>query len=455
VADAADAPVAFDPEGTTLITGGLGMVGTLLARHLVTRHGVRHLLLTGRRGPDAPGAAELTAELAALGAEVTVAACDVADRDALAGLLDTIPAERPLTAVVHAAGVLDDGVIGSLTPQRLATVFHPKVDAAWHLHELTRERFPELSAFVMFSSAAGIFGTAGQGNYAAANTFVDALAQHRRAQGLPGLSLAWGLWTQASDMTGHLDDSDLGRISRTGVVAIDAEQGMELFDASLAASRAIDRALLVPAPIDLAAARAAGAEAVPPLLRGLVRTPARRADAAGADLAQRLGALPEAERERLVLDQVREQVGMVLGHASADAVESERAFKELGFDSLTALELRNRLTALTGLRLPATLIFDHPTPAAIAGYLLSRLAPAEAAAPTAALFQDLDRLAVTVTAIAPDDDSRAAVAARLRTLLRSLGDDPEGSADEAKAADLSEASAEDLLDFIDNELGIS
>ncbi|MEV6979606.1 SDR family NAD(P)-dependent oxidoreductase, partial [Kitasatospora sp. NPDC093806] len=266
---------ATKPDGTVLITGGTGVLGALVARQLVTEHGVRHLLLLGRRGPQAPGAAELTAELEELGARVTVTACDTADRADLARVLAAVPAEHPLTGVVHAAGVLDDAVIASLTPDQVAAVLRPKVDAAWHLHELTREA--DLDAFVLFSSSAAVLGGPGQGNYAAANAFLDALAGRRRAEGLPGLSIAWGLWAQASGMTGHLDATDLTRLRRSGVSPLSDADGVALFSAALPA----DRALLVAMKLDLGAARTAfQAGAVPPLLRGLVGPGGRRAVAA-------------------------------------------------------------------------------------------------------------------------------------------------------------------------------
>ncbi|WNE96626.1 type I polyketide synthase [Streptomyces luomodiensis] len=362
-------PFAFDADGTVLITGAGGMLGNLFARHLVTERGVRRLLLVSRRGDQAPGAAELSAELAESGAEVRWAACDVADRDALAEVLAAMTAEHPLTGVVHTAGVLDDGVIGSLTPERVERVLRPKVDAAWNLHELTRDL--DLSAFVLFSSAAGVFGGAGQGNYAAGNAFLDALAQHRRAQGLPATSLAWGLWAEPSGMAGELDEAELDRLRRGGAAAITADMGLELFDAA----QGSDEALLVPLPLDMAALRVqAGAGMLPPLFRGLVRVPPRRAAQAAAAarsgaLARQLAGVPDAEAEGIVLDLVRAQVAAVLGYAGPEAVEPQRAFSEIGFDSLTAVELRNRLTAASGVRLPATLIFDYPNPVALAAYL--------------------------------------------------------------------------------------
>ncbi|MCE7691963.1 SDR family NAD(P)-dependent oxidoreductase, partial [Streptomyces parvulus] len=365
---APQAPDPLTPQGTVLITGGTGSLGGLVARHLVARHGVRHLLLVSRRGPDAEGARELAAELTGRGAAVTVAACDVSDREQTAALLARIPDEHPLRGVVHTAGVLDDGVIGALDAQRLAKVFAPKVDAVRHLDALTRGT--DLDTFVVFSSASGVFGSAGQGNYAAANAFLDGLMADRRAAGLPGLSLAWGLWEQDAGMTAHLGDADQARADRGGVLAITAAEGMELLDAALVS----ERALLVPIRMDLGAARAgavAGAP-VPHLLRGLVPTGRRQARAAAEqenDLPRRLSGLTEAERDALLLDLVRSQAAVVLGHDGPDSVRADTAFNEAGFDSLTSVELRNRLREATGLKLPATLIFDYPTPQALAGYL--------------------------------------------------------------------------------------
>ncbi|MFF3411819.1 type I polyketide synthase, partial [Streptomyces sp. NPDC002742] len=355
-------------SGTVLLTGASGGLGGLFARHLVAEHGVRSLLLVSRRGGDAPGAAELTAELTANGADVTWAACDVADRDAVRALL-TGPGQS-LSAIVHTAGVLDDGIIGSLTPERLDAVFRPKVDAALNLHDLAGELSGDLSAFVLFSSVAGTLGTPGQANYAAANTFLDALAEHRRSVGLRATSLAWGLWAQDSEsaMTGSLDHTDLTRIKRMGLATIPPTDGLRMFDAALA----IDRAAVAPIRLDTSAFRAGRGQPVPPVLRGLVRVaPVRRTarTAPKGSLGQRLAGLPEAEREQVVLDLVRTEVAAVLGHAAAQSVGADDSFKDIGFDSLTAVELRNRLNSAVGMRLPATLVFDHPNPLALARFL--------------------------------------------------------------------------------------
>ncbi|MFJ4985222.1 type I polyketide synthase, partial [Streptomyces sp. NPDC088732] len=379
--DDGDAAVtAYAPERTVLITGAGGMLGGLVARRLVTEHGVRHLLLVGRRGGATPEAERLRDELTALGAAVTWAACDVADREALADVLRGIPAAHPLGAVVHTAGVLDDGVITSLTPERLSAVLRPKADAALHLHDLTRDL--DLSAFVLFSSIGGVFGGPGQGNYAAANVFLDALAHHRRAHGLPATSMAWALWagdvddaTGGAGMAGTLDEADISRMRRAGLPPLTTAEGLELFDLA----HRVDEATPVLMHADLAALRnQAGSGALSPLLRGLVRVPARRTAAttgtAGEDgLRQRLAGLAPAERDRALLDLVRKQVATALGYPGPASVEPGRSFKELGFDSLTAVELRNLLGAATGRRLPATLVFDYPTATALAGFLREEL----------------------------------------------------------------------------------
>ncbi|MFD0373631.1 SDR family NAD(P)-dependent oxidoreductase, partial [Streptomyces sp. NPDC127114] len=358
----------LDPDGTVLVTGGTGVLGASVARHLVTEHGARHLLLVSRRGADAPGAEELSAELTELGAEVTLAACDTADRDALARLLSGVR----LTAVVHTAGLLDDGVIGSLTAERLTAVLRPKVDAAAHLDELTADQ--DLAAFVLFSSVAGVLGNPGQANYAAGNVFLDALAARRRSTGRPATSLAWGLWAERTGLTGHLDDDTL---STRGIAPLSTEEGLALLDRALAD----DHALLVPARLDPAGMRAdALAGTMSPVLRSLVRVPQRRAGESG--LRRRLGRMSEEEGRRLLLDLVRTQLAAVIGRDSADGIDQDQPFKNLGVDSLLAVQLRNRLNAATGLRLPATLVFDHPTTAAVVDFTLALARErAESAAP--------------------------------------------------------------------------
>jgi acyl transferase domain-containing protein/NAD(P)-dependent dehydrogenase (short-subunit alcohol dehydrogenase family)/acyl carrier protein len=357
---------SFEPERTALITGATGTLGSLLARHLVSARGARHLLLASRQGPHAKGATELKEELEALGAAVEIAACDVSDRAQVEALLGSIPDEHPLGAVVHAAGALDDGVIDSLDPERLKNVFGPKLDAAWHLHELTEGM--ELSEFVLFSSAAATLGSPGQGNYAAANAFLDSLAAYRKAKGLPATSIAWGLWEETSAIT---ETADRERLSRAGIEAISSREGLDLFDACLSTGESFSLA----APLDRGALRtAAKAGMLPPILGELVRVPARRSSGRAGALARRLAETPEAERQALVLELVLNEIAAVLGHSSAKQIDPESTFKDLGFDSLSAVELRNRLNALSGLRLPATTVFDYPTPAAVTTYLHDELA---------------------------------------------------------------------------------
>ncbi|WP_157117783.1 type I polyketide synthase, partial [Nocardia vaccinii] len=359
----------FDPAGTVLITGGTGMAGAALARHLVAEHGARNLLLVSRRGGEADGAPELVAELTASGARVRAAVCDVADREALARLLAALPAQAPLSAVIHAAGVLDDAVIGSLTAERVDTVLRAKVDGAWNLHELTRDM--NLPVFVLFSSMAGTVGPPGQGNYAAANAFLDGLATHRRAQGSPASSLAWGLWAQASGMTGQLRAEDRARMSRSGLVAMSSREAVELFDAALR----IDRPCLAPARIDVAGVRSqAVAGVLAPLFADLVRDPSdRSADAEESVLVRRLRESTEDEQYAALLRVIRSHTAVVLGHTGPDDIDPDTAFQDLGFRSLTAIEFGNRLKAVTGLALSSTLIFDYPTPAALARHLREQI----------------------------------------------------------------------------------
>ncbi|GDY60237.1 hypothetical protein SVIO_108600 [Streptomyces violaceusniger] len=319
---------------------------------------------------------------------MTAVACDVSDRAAVAALLTAIPDEHPLTGVVHAAGVLDDGLVAALTPDRLDTVFRPKLDGAWHLHELTRDL--DLSAFVVFSSVFGVLGNAGQAGYTAANAFLDALARRRTAEGLAGLSIGWGPWPQDSGMSAALSDAQLRRITEAGLPTLSVDQGLAWFDAA----GAVDEAVVVAARVDRAALRAR--HTVPAVLRGLA--PAGNARRAAA--TERGSGLPTGlttDQARAALSQlVREQVASVLGHADPLAVANGRTFKDMGFDSLTAGQLRNALRKRTGLSLPSTLVYDHPTPDALAGHLWTELyggaderaesagpAPTAAAGPTA------------------------------------------------------------------------
>ncbi|MCL2733177.1 MAG: SDR family NAD(P)-dependent oxidoreductase, partial [Actinomycetia bacterium] len=378
-------PRPIDPDGTVLITGGTGTLGSLVARHLAEHHGARHLLLASRQGTNAPGAAELHDELAALGTRATITACDISDPGRLTDLLASIPQAHPLTAVVHTAGTTRDAVLTAQTPDHLAGVLPPKADAARLLHQATRHL--DLSHFVLFSSAAGTLGNPGQANYAAANTYLDALAHHRHAQGLPATSLAWGLWQQASTLTAALTEDQHSRITGGGLVPMRTQDALGLLDAALAGAHAA----FVPAVFQQAVLRdPANADALPRIVSGLLRTAPPRAAARGAgasSLRRTLAALPAAERRRHLLDVVRAHVAAVLGHGKPEAIDAERTFQDLGFDSLTAVELRNRLKAATGLPLPATLVFDHPTANALAALLHAELLGAgdeSATAPQAA-----------------------------------------------------------------------
>ncbi|PYC66048.1 hypothetical protein C7C46_31855 [Streptomyces tateyamensis] len=428
---------AWDAEATVLLTGAGAPAGAALARHLVLAQGVRQLLLTD-------GSAELVAELAELGAAVTITETDPADPRALAELLAAIPAAHPLGAVVHAAGTTDHGLLATLTPKQFDAVLHPKADAAWQLHQATRDL--PLTAFVLVSSAAGLLHGAGAANFAAASTFLDALAAHRSALGLPGSSLALGTWEAAEP-----DQVQLTRTARVGLPALTVEQGLAAFDA-------VPAGPVVALRLDQSTLRSLGAE-LPALLRAVVRTPGHRSAArveqdGAAELRRRLAGLAtEAERGRVLLELVRTQVATVLGHPSLEAVEPGRAFQELGFDSYAAIELRRRLGAATGLALPATLVFDYPTSRAVAEYLTAAIDPA-GADPSAPLLGEVDRLDAALAAFAPTGGAAAKITARLEALLRKWQDLQATDHDTDTEADLDAATDDELFSLLDGELGI-
>ncbi|WP_373873107.1 SDR family NAD(P)-dependent oxidoreductase, partial [Actinoplanes palleronii] len=442
LAEAAPEPISLG-DGTVVLTGATGALGAALARHLVTAHGVKSLLLVSRRGAAAPGAAELLDELTAAGAEVRLEACDLADASAVRGLLASVE----VGAVVHAAGSTDDATLTSLTPERLAGVLAAKVDAAVNLRAATADR--QLTAFVLFSSVAGLLGNPGQANYAAANTFLDAYASRLRADGVPAMSLAWGLWDVGLGV-----GADRDRMRRGGIVPLATGDALGLFDTALGAGAA----LLVPLGVDLPALRrAAAAGSIPELFSGLApatRTPARSA-ATGRDraLTARLDTLAPAERTRTLLGLVRTHAVAVLGHAGPADIGDDRSFGELGFDSLTAVEFRNRLAADTGLRLAPTLIFDHPTPLALATALRDQLTP-EPAGDDAALLAELARLESSLTASTPSESTRTSVALRLRALLAGwAGAEATTGAEATADTDIADADDDELFSLLDNELG--
>jgi NAD(P)-dependent dehydrogenase (short-subunit alcohol dehydrogenase family) len=440
--DGAGSGVALDPERTVLVTGATGGLGSLVSRHLAEAHGARHLLLVSRRGAEADGAEDLRAALNELGAEAEVFACDVSDRAQLRDLLASVPASRPLGAVIHVAGALDDATVEALGPEQIERVFAAKAHGARHLHELTAGM--DLSAFVLFSSVAGSLPSPGQGGYAAANAYLDALALRRRAEGLPATSIAWGMWERESAMTSRLGEAGLARLRRAGIVALTDGRGLDLFDQALGSGRGLALAL----SLDPAALRAqASAGVLPPVFRRLVRAPRRRALGPVQSLASRLAAAGPAEHKALVLSLVADEVAVVLDHRSAADIDPGMAFKEMGFDSLAAVELRNRLNAITGLRLAPAMVFDFPTPLALAEHLL-----AEATGAAEDGGDQLDQLTEVLGAMSAGDPGRLKVAARLRALAADLEDGSGADSGVLGSEQLEAASDEELMEFIDAQV---
>ncbi len=450
-----EATVSLPASGTVLVTGGTGGLARFTSHHLVTRHGVRHLVLLSRSGQRAEGAEALVRELEAAGAEtVTVAACDVSDRAELATVLDAIPAERPLTAVFHTAGVLDDGLIGDLTPERVDTVLRPKVDGALHLHELTATA--ELSAFVLFSSVAGTIGGPAQANYAAANAALDALAERRVRAGRTALSLAWGVWSEAGLVT-ELEDRLRERLGRTGMLPIDRESGMALLDAALSGSAPV----VAPVPLDRTLLRRHATtrpETVPALLRALVNSPLRRAAdvrGTGSELATRLARLPEAERAPALLDAVRGELALVLGLPGSAAVPPDRPVRDLGLDSLMAVESRNRLSAVVGEPLPANLLFDHPTPHDLAAVLGEKLGPGVAATRPSASDEEEARIRDLLATVPLARLRETGLLTQLLEVAEAAHGDTaaEGGVGTPDTGEIDSMNVDDLLRLVDEEEG--
>lgn len=364
-----------DPDGAVLVTGGVGGLGKFISRWLVTEHGVTDLLLTSRRGLDTSGATDFVAELAELGATTEVIACDVADPDSLAKVMGVFDQNRPLRGVVHTAGVLDDGMLDTMTDDSIDTVFAPKVDGAWNLHRMTRDL--ELDFFVMYSSVSGIMGTLGQGNYAAANSFLDALAYHRKSKGLPATSVAWGAW-DGEGMATDLSDADKARFSRQGMDPLSPEEGLELFD--LCVSR--DEPMAMAAAFDMGRLQRTFEEQTGGDVPALYRTIFKGAGADGqqstggkgdAGLRKALGMAQPEDYAGIMLQTIKEEVAKVLEFASPDDVDVSLGLQDIGLDSLTAVLMRNQLGDVTGLALPAKIAFDHPNLKSLSAYLLERV----------------------------------------------------------------------------------
>jgi short-subunit dehydrogenase/acyl carrier protein len=437
-------PQAFDSESTVLVSGGSDGLGALVSAHVVEEHGARHLLFACASAEEVTAAAELKERLAAVGCEVRIESCDPADREQLRALLASIDPTHPLSTVIHAARVLDDGVLGSLDSKRLERTMRPKVDAAWNLHELTGGM--ELSGFLLFSSAVSILGGPAQANYAAANAFLDGLAAHRHDHGLPATSLAWGLVGTGEE----LDETVRARMASAGLAAIEPARALELFDLARGAKEAV----LAPIALDAPGLRAQARDGLlPAVMRGLVPGAARRAREQGS-LVARLAGVPSDQHPAIVEELVRGQVAAILGHSSSSDVELDRPFLDLGFDSLAAVTLRNRLGAATGLRLPSTLAFDHPSPAAVAAYLTAEVAAAGGAkTPEAEVEEALAGLEASLAAVGDERGARERIGMRLRAALAGLSGVAEeaGEADET-SEDLAALSHDEVFALIDEEV---
>nr|WP_227025387.1 type I polyketide synthase [Streptomyces tsukubensis] len=466
--DDTPAPTPDWTNGTILITGATGALGTLITQHLVHTHGARHLHLISRNKPT-PQLQNLHNQLTQHGAHITHTPCDLTDPQQLTQTLNTIPHQHPLTTVIHCAGTTNDATLTNQTPHHLTHTFTPKATAAWHLHHHTQQHNPH---FILFSSAAATLGSPGQANYAAANAYLDALAHHRHTHNQPTTSLAWGLWNVQDGMAGALSEADLLRMARTGITPIDHVDGLALFDAAVASGSPH----LVPLQVNRAALRrrASDPERVPSVLHQLMgsrpvsrlspyangSTTGHAANGGASTLADALRELPAAQAQERLTQLVRDQAAAILGHESGDSIVMERPFTDLGFDSLMAVEFRGALGSATGLRLPATVVFDHPTPAALLGYLQAELLPEGGAVDPDAIFVELDRLESSITQMGAEDSRREQVRARLNALLGAWGGtglvttgERGGAADHG--ADLESASLEEVFGIIDDEFDLS
>lgn len=442
-ADAAPLPSG----GTVLVTGGLSATGAALARHLVTAHGAGRVLVAG--GGAAPGATDALTD--GTDAELVLSDCDPADRAALAALLAGLPDGRPLTAVVHTGPAGESAPIGEHTPHLLDDALRHHADAAWNLHELTTAL--GLSAFVLLTSTHGLVHGAGAAHNAAAHTFLDALARHRHALGLPATAVALAPGDATTDPT----DEHSSRAG-TGLLPLTTERSTALLDDAL---RTRTASLLALHP-DQGALRSLAGH-LPPVLGTLVRTPGRPGTlpgtglSAAADLHRRLAGRGEDERGRILLELVRSHVATLLGHPTPEAVGADRAFQDLGFDSLAAVELRRRLGSATGLSLPASLVFDHPDSRAVAAHLTGLIGDgSDEQDDSGALLEMLDQLDASLTAARPDAGDRPRITSRLEALLRrwhdTHGDGISRAGEEDDALD--SVTDDELFDVLDQEIGL-